>query len=296
MDSIGKRILLVGDNPFQGVSHLSQQRARERDNDINSPDYCSNLVGTALANGASGFMFSISEPALAILNSLSKKNVIPGLYAITPAASDYVRLASIMGTPGLALHLSRQVAVSRNYRAFIHGLKGVMTRNPVGLLKAFLMYELLRIKKSTTRNTNPYCLLLHELITEMGLALDIEWLFKEYINFLFELKIKPGFETRNFPMLVEKLAKWGVDLTKLVIVAPFNAIGFQMCPSIVECEQALARVKDTEIIAMSVLASGHLKLPQAIEYIRMVPEIKGIVLGISNEQQACDFKIFRDAL
>ena len=291
-----KKILLVGDNPFQGVSHLSQERARERYSDVNDPEYCASLVKTATQNGAGGFMFSISQSTLAILGILNRSRQMPRLYAIAPAASDYVRLVSRMGTPGLITYLVKQIAASHNYGSIVSGFKGVLTRNPADLMKAYVYYELSRIKSATTLYTNPYSVLLHEIVTEMGIALDLDWLFKDYIDFLLGLKIKPGFVTRNFSMLIERLTGWGVDLTQVVIVAPFNAIGFQMSPSRAVCEKAVSNVPNTEVIAMSALASGYLKIPVAIDYINHISQLKGIVVGISNDKQARDFKILREAL
>lgn len=291
-----KKILLVGDNPFQGVSHLSQGRVRERSHKVSDPEYCANLIKIATQNGAGGFMFSISQSTLAILSILNRSRQMPRLYAIAPAASDYIRLASRKGTTGLITCLIQQITASRNFGSIGGGLKGVLTRNPADLMKAYVYYELSRIKSATTLYTNPYSLLLHEIVTDMGIALNLEWLFEEYIDFLLGLKIKPGFETRNSSMLIERLTKWGVDLTQVVIVAPFNAIGFQMCPSREVCEKALLNVPSAEVIAMSTLASGYLKIPVAIDYINRLPQLKGIVVGISNDQQAQDFKIFREAM
>jgi hypothetical protein len=69
-----------------------------------------------------------------------------------------------------------------------------------------------------------------------------------------------------------------------------------MSPSREECEKALLNVPDTEVIAMSVLASGYINLPEAIDYINGIPQLKGIVVGVSREQHARDFKTFKKAL
>ena len=71
------KILLVGDNPFHGVSHLSQSRARSRNNQISNPDYCAELIKIATENGADGFMFSVSDFTLNIVSSLSEKKCPP---------------------------------------------------------------------------------------------------------------------------------------------------------------------------------------------------------------------------
>ena len=291
-----EKVLLVGDNPFHGVSHLSQDRTRERSKDITNPEYCAGLVSLSLENGADGFMFSISETTLAILRILTRNGKGPKLYAIAPAASDYVRLASRLGTPGLAVYLARQVLVSGNYKAIANGFKGAIGQNPVSLMKAYLLYELYRIKSSTTPAAKPYCFLLHEIVTEMALALNLGWMFKSYIDFMLGLNIKPGFETRNLPYLLDKFMKWGIDLDRITLVVPFNKVGFQMSPSQTDCEKALKSIPGTEIIAMSVLASGYLKLPEALAYISDIPQLKGVVVGVSREKHAHDFRIIREAL
>jgi hypothetical protein len=47
---------------------------------------------------------------------------------------------------------------------------------------------------------------------------------------------------------------------------------------------------------MSVLASGYLGLPEAIDYINGIPQLKGIVVGVSKEKHAYDFRILKEAL
>jgi hypothetical protein len=291
-----EKILLVGDNPFHGVSHLSQDRARERGEKVTAPRYGAELVRLSLENGADGFMFSVSETTLSILRMLPKTGKNPKLYAIAPAASDYVRLASRLGTPGLAVHLAKQILISRNSKAIVCGLKGVIRQDPVSLMKAYLFYEIYRIKRATTPAANPYCFILHEIVTDMALALNLSWLFRSYIDFMVGLKIRPGFETRNFPHLIDKFMKWGIDLGKITLIAPFNKVGFQMSPSKIDCERVLTNIPKTEIIAMSVLAGGYLKLPEAIDYINNMSPLSGIVVGVSKEKHAYDFRILKEAL
>lgn len=291
-----KKILLVGDNPFQGVSHLSQERARERGNEATDPKYGAELVKLSLENGVDGFMFSISETTLSILRILSRNGKTPRLYAIAPAAYDYVRLASQLGTPSLATYIAKQILISGNLKAITHGLKGTVRREPISLMKAYLFYEINRIKSATTSVANPYCFILHEIVTDMALALDINWLFRSYIDFMFGLKIKPGFETHNFPCLIDKFMKWGIDLDKITLVAPFNKVGFQMSPSKIDCERALMSIPETEVVAMSILAGGYLRLPEAIDYVNSMPQLKGIVIGVSQEKHAHDFRILIEAL
>jgi hypothetical protein len=59
-----------------------------------------------------------------------------------------------------------------------------------------------------------------------------------------------------------------------------------MNPSKEECESALSTISGCNLIAMSVLASGYLSLSEAIDYLTPLPNIKGVVIGVSNESQA----------
>ena len=107
-----------------------------------------------------------------------------------------------------------------------------------------------------------------------------------YIDFISEFGIGPGFETRNFAYLIKKFKEWNIDLSEILIATPFNKVGFQMNPSKEECEKALAEVPESNVIAMSILASGYLKLPEATDYVESLPKIKGVVVGVSKENHA----------
>lgn len=291
-----EKLLLVGDNPFQGISHLSQERARARGDEINHAEYAAHLVVTSIQNGASGFMFSVSDMTLSTLQAISKKmeDRCPTLYAIVPYAYEYVRLATNLGTMGLAKRLAKQVALTGNVRAIMTGLQGIVKMDPVAFMKTYLFYEISRIKSSAGKRHHIDSVLFHEVITDMALALDLDWFFKSYVRFVGELGMRPGFETRNFAYLVNRFKKWDIDFSKITIATPFNKIGFQMNPSKTECERALAEVSESNIIAMSVLAAGYLKLPEATEYIERLSNVKGVVIGVSKEKHASEtFRFLR---
>jgi hypothetical protein len=292
-----KKLLLVGDNPFHNISHLSQERARSRTDDPGDPKNAASLICTSMDNGADGFMFSVSETTLSILNKLNEEERPDSLHlhAIVPYAFEYVKLATQLGgIPGLARKFGREI-LTKNISAFGVGLRGILTAEPATILKAYLSYEISRVKAVTSKKVNLDSVLLHQLIT--ALALDLDWLFKSYIAYLESRKITPGFNTGNFAYLVNKLNEWGVDLRKVIIAAPFNKVGFQVTPSIQECEKALASIPEPTVLAISVLAAGYLGLEEAADYIRSLPNIKGVAIGVSNKKQATEtFMLFKKIL
>lgn len=289
---------LVGDNPFHGVSHLSQERAIGRGPEITKPDYAANLVKMSLENGADGFMFSISEATLSILRLLHEKYGVGNLrlYAITPAAAEFARLmGSAGGIEGTVRKIAKDMIFSGNLRATFEGLRGMASMNSGTLLDSFLRYEISRVKRAAG-HVRLDSLMLHEIVTDMALSIDLEWFFVSYVAFVKSFKVMPGFETRNFVFLVNKFKKWGIDLEKVAIAAPFNKTGFQMTPSKETCERTLASLPKHNVIAISALAAGYLKPGEAIAYIKSLSNLKGVAIAVSNEHQAVEtFSLLKSA-
>jgi len=291
--------LLVGDNPFHGISHLSQERARARtiEHTRSLSDYAANLVRLSLENGANGFLCSIDEITLSVIEKLS--NNFPGkvqLYTIAPYAYEYVRKSTQTGgVTGLAASMAKSMIFSKNIKVIASNLSGLARFELAALLEAYVAYELSRIKAVSGKNIRLISFMLHEIITDMMLALNMEHLCKIYIEFLEKNNVRPGFETRNFPYLVDKFSQWGIDFGRLTVTTSFNKVGFQMCPSQSECEAALKKAKAAEIIAMSVLAAGYLKPADAFGYVMGLDGISGLVIGVSNEYQAKEtFRLFAE--
>ncbi|MFA5572452.1 MAG: hypothetical protein WDA42_05040 [Candidatus Bathyarchaeia archaeon] len=289
--------LLVGDNPFHGISHLSQERARTRPlNNQCYTEYGANILRLSLENGANGFMFSVDETTLSIIKHLSStyNGDKMRLYAIVPYAYEYVRKSTQTGgVSGLLLGLTRDMVFSSNLKVIATNVGGLARIDLSTLLKTYVTYEMSRIKSVIGKNMRLQTIMLHEIITDMVLALNMKYLCKEYINFLGKKQVRAGFETRNFPYLVSKFREWGIDFSNLTLTSAFNKVGFQMCPSQQECVESLKHARDAEIIAMSVLAAGYLKPSEAIEYVSNLKGISGLVIGVSKEQQATEtFRLF----
>ena len=289
MNNDTRKLLIVGDNPFQGISHLSQERARTRGETVISPaEKAADVILVALKNGADGFSFSVGDVTLSILQTLRERKKIDQLklYAMVPYAFEYVRIATQLGTPGLVKRFAKQVTLSGNVKALLEGFWSIARINPEGLMNTYLAYELSRIKSSAGRKSKINSVLLNEVIADMGLALNFDWLFKSFIAYLSKRKITPGFNTRNFPYLVQKFKEWDIDLNQTLIVTPFNKAGFQMNPSKEECEKTLMTLTKPNVLAISVLAAGYFKPSQTVNYLSDLNNLKGLIAGVSTKNQA----------
>jgi hypothetical protein len=269
-----------------------------RGNDSTIAEQAANLVILSHENGANGFMFSVSDLTLSILRKIkeSGKNVSLDLYAIVPYMYEYVRLANQLGgIPGLAKKFAKELVTSGNLKAIVYGLDAAARADLMSLTKAYLAYEISRTRSSAGKQANLRSMLLHQAITDMALALDMDWLFKSYVSFMSNQGITPGFNTGNFVYFVNKFTEWNLDLSRIVIAAPFNKAGFQMNPSRTECEKTLPNVKKSMVIAISIFAAGYLNPSEAINYIATLPSIKGVAVGVSKEKHACEtFRLLKE--
>jgi hypothetical protein len=291
--------VLVGDNAFQGVSHLSQDRARARVDDLSNPQFCADLVLTSLDNGADGFMFSVNDNMLSILKSLKEKRTNQELilHAIVPSAVDYVRASGQKGMAGLAKGFATQMITSGNMGSALSALKGLTMTDIQSLLRSLLSSEMSAITSIVGNHASFGSVLLHELLTDMGLALNLKWLFTSYLDLMAKKKVKAGFETRNFPFFLKKFNEWNLDVNDLFIVAPFNKVGFQMNPSKEECELAIRTLPVPNLMAINILASGYLTLREAAGYIKSLPNVGGVAVGISKEVHALEtFSVLKSEL
>jgi hypothetical protein len=267
---------------------------------VTVPELAADLILTAVDNGANGFMFSVSETTLAILRVLREKGRIDqlGLYAIVPYAYEYVRMSTqVGGIPGLTKKIVGRIVATGNLKALRTGFLGFLLTDPERLLKTYLIYEINRIRAAAGKRIDLESVILHEVITDLALALNLDSIFKAHIDYMSELGITPGFNTCNFVYLVDKFREWNIDLGQVVVASPFNKVGFQMTTSQENNEAALKRLPKPIVIAISVLAAGYLKPVEALEYISTLPNLKGLAIGVSNKSHAIEtFKLVEQKL
>jgi len=127
---------------------------------------------------------------------------------------------------------------------------------------------------------------IHEIMTDMAIALNAESLMKDLMTYISNFGVVPGFVTRNLCRFVEVCREWGIPIERVAIMTPINKLGFQMTPSREACEEVLNKLNGTKIVAMSPLAGGRLNLLDAIRYIQSVNNITSMAIGVSSEAHA----------
>lgn len=260
--------LLVGDNPFLGISHMAQEKGSE-EREQSSQKTKAEVLASSLTAGATAFTFTACEENLEFLKYMKAKRpeILAALnyYILVPYAQAYVRKANIAGSPNLMIR-----SASRTLHApstFLDVVSSMLRRNPDKLIGAFLRTELSPFLGLLPRSRIK-AILLHEVLADLILAFELTDLLRSLSNYLRDsMHLSMGLETRNFGHLCPYLLTAGYWPNYLMI--PFNPLGYQMAPNKESVEQCVRTFGDkTGIVAMNVLASGACTLQEAITYLQ----------------------------
>jgi len=281
---------ILGTNPLVGTDHFLNERARERRFLLDQARIV-RVVEAAVKSGATGINVGVDEAGYSIFESLGEIDLKEelGLYIMVPDVSKYVSIQLSKGTFGLVKEVLGSLDPSDTAKMLIKGTISVLTLNPYRALEVYLDVELGRLLRSKPESTKLRGVFVHEAVTDIAVALGARELMEEYVR-LTKKKYStfPGFVTRNLPKFVEFLSDTKINLSEILILTPFNAIGFQMTPTKDACEQVLKSHPDANIIAMSVLAGGQLSILDSIKYLKSLSGLKGIVIGVSSEEHALE--------
>lgn len=282
--------ILIGDNPFIGVDHLSQERSREKKIICDSVEI-GRIIDCALSSGAEGVVCSAHPNMKDALGFLKKQEYAKefGVYLIVPDVQSYVRLASERGMLGLINETFGKLSLTGKAKAAIGSGLSALTSNPKKLMKTYLNVEGSLFRKSLPKNAKLKSIFLHELITELIISFKMGDLAKEYVDFLSRsMKIKPGFVTRNFSKFVDFALEAKLPMSEIIVMSPFNSIGFQMNPNRESCEKKLTENPELNVIAMSVLAAGYTNISEAASYLSKLRSNVSCVVGVSTIEHAIE--------
>ena len=259
--------ILLGDNPFLGVSHLAQEKARIERNEVSRVEAKAEIVKAALEGGVTGFTFSTHSSNLELLKYMGRQHpeVLGKLnyYILIPYAHSYIRKANVIGTIGLAKAIIRDIVLKHP----ADSITSAATLNFSKVASLFIGMEANLYLKVLPRE-RVKALLLHEVLTELIVAYSLVELLEELKGYV-ERKLKVGFglETRNIGQLRRFLEENGIRVD--YIMTPMNPLGYQMAPSKEEAEEAIQELGDqgVKIITVNILASGAVSLEETCRYL-----------------------------
>jgi len=265
--------LLLGDNPFIGVSHLGQEKARE-DKKGSFVENKARVVEAAAEGGATGFTFTAHPANLELLTYLRTHNeaLVESMdyYILAPYAQSYVARANIEGTPGL-------IGSTLKSAPLFDLLATALSLKPERAAQLLIRKEIAPYLEILPRE-RIRAVLLHEVLTEVVIAFRLTKVIERLNRWADGLGVGFGLETRNFSYLCDYMHKSA--LYPAYVMTPVNPLGYQMAASKQAIEADLIQVaSDTKVIAINILASGAVDLNQAMQYIG---KYKDAIYGVTS--------------
>ncbi len=255
--------LLLGDNPFIGVSHLSQTKAREESSLGNKVE----VIEAAVNGGATGFTFSTDVSNLELLSYLKMNREdllsVMNYYILFPYAQSYVRRANVGGTPRLLRSVLKSMLVKRSaIPEALAALGSWKLERLVGLhVKAELAPYLDVLPRGRVK-----AVLIHEIVTDVLSAFGLVDMFVFLNDYLRRMGLDLGLHTKNFGQL-HKAGVFAHTCPKYVMTS-VNSLGYMMAPTKETVEEILEDFGGkTRVIAINILASGALDLKDAMNYL-----------------------------
>lgn len=276
--------LILGHNQFIGISHISEERGREREKKFSNIKNIYDMVEKAADLGYKGMIIETHPRMLKFLEYYKKnKNFDIDFYLQVPYVQGYIQKMNEKGLSGLVAEIIQRSGIKT---ASVMALKNIIRlakKNYPSMATSFLQLEV-----APFMNAGIKALLLHNVMTDLLLSLQMPDVFTEYIRYVEdELRLKPGFITLNFQLFKNNFEKW--DISPPLIMTPINPIGYDMNPS-KDAVEAAVKEYDGEIIAMNILGGGIFSVGDAYSYLNSFSKIKSCAVGASSKKHLIELR------
>jgi len=274
--------VLLGDNQFFAVNHASDEKARAQAIRFKDDAAIISVIDQAIDLGINTFMCTTHDR---IANVCDHIRATPEnykdfkIYPCMPYAHKYANAVTELGVMGTV-------------RQYVPGnLFGTMAKGGMALLKSDfnkIMQILVDSEMKMFKGINTPVIFLQNVLVDMILGLKMNDVFKEYDNYVREkYNAEPGYITMNMPMLLDALDAVGIK--NPIICTSINKKGFRMAGGI-EIYEKYLNERESQIIAMQVLAAGSLQPKEAIEYLSHFPNLKSVLFGASSKSHIRETK------
>ena len=269
--------IILGDNQFFAVNHLSDERSRSQALKFKSDDAIMKVLDTAIDCGINTFMCTTHDRIANIcdwIRTHAEKYKEFKIYPCMPYAHKYANAVTELGILG-------------TLKAYLPGnILSVASKAGLAYMRKdfpSLMELLVDSEMKMFKGVNTPVIFLQNVIVDLLLGLGMREIlvhFAEYVRK--EYHAEPGYITMNLPMMVDMCSEEGIK--NPIICSSINKIGFRMSGSIELYEKYLRSDKEFRPIAMQCLAAGALKPNEALEYVCSFPKIESILFGASSRE------------
>lgn len=268
-------LLLLGDNQFFGINHMSEEKARAQAIRFQDLSSIIHVLDIALEHDIRTFMCTTHERIEQVSDHLRAhptKYADYRLYPCMPYAHKYANAVTERGMLGAV----REFLPDEGFAdAAIRGGRSFLRKDIEGVITLLIDSEMKMFRGLSTP-----VVFLQNVVVDLLLGLRFDEAFAIFDRHVrTRYGAEPGFITMNLPMLLDALDR--VDVRNPIVCANINEAGFRMAGGIDAYERALNE-REFRPIAMSVFASGAIAPDRALRWIHDHARVESIVFGASS--------------
>ncbi len=270
--------IILGDNQFFGINHMSESKAQEQAERFQDIDAILGVVDTAWESGVRAFMFTTHDKVADLCDHFRAQAARYSdlrLYPALPYAHKYANAVNEKGMMG-ALNdiLFARGPADQALALLLRGGRSILTRDMMAVMRLLVDVEMRMFQGLPVR-----AVFLQNIVTDLLLGLRARAVVMEFADHVRSAYgVDPGFITMNLPRLVDFLLDCGIR--NPIVCSAINKIGYFMHPDRTTCEQVI-RTQPFRPMAMSILASGAVSARDAVAYIAGLG-VQSVVFGASS--------------
>lgn len=267
--------VILGDNQFFAVNHLSDERSRAQAKRFKEDKSILDVLDTAIDCGVNTFMCTTYDRIGNIIKMMKQNPERYKDFKFHPCMPYAHKYANAMTELGIVGTLKEYIPGNILAVASKAGIAYMRKDFPA------LMELLVDAEMKMFDGMNTPVIFLQNVVVDLLMGLKMDELFVHYAEYIKEkYNAEPGFITMNLPRMVDLCERLGIK--NPVICSSINKIGFRMSGSISEYEEYLNSDREFRPIAMQCLAAGALKPDEAMEYVCRFPKIESVLFGASS--------------
>lgn len=267
--------LMLGSNPFQGVSYKSEALRREYRARFRRPEAILEVMGRCIDLGVTtAHCYARRAQVEAMELAQAAYGGLPGAVAVLPDV--YEAMSRQIGESG-------GTATREKIKLIVKTMPRLVSAGVSGNLLP-LVEEVLDTEIELVSSVRPRIILLHGMLTDMACAIKHRSVVELFIEKVRCAGAIPGLATHNLGVIWRNLAE--MEISVPIIMAPFNPLGFMMNPSVDACLQVAADRGSTAIIAKKILAGGVIEPEEGLRYVFDSVGVESAAIGVASIEEA----------
>jgi hypothetical protein len=274
--------VILGDNQFFAVSHLSDERSRAQSIRFKDDSAIIQVLDQAIGLGIKTFMCTTHDRIANICEHIRKNpEKYRGfeIYPCMPYAHKYANAMTELGILGTI----KQFVPGNIFSTFTKGGVAFLSKDFIKLMEILIDAEMKMFHGVSTP-----VIFIQNVMVDLLLGLKMFDVLKEYDQYIRKkYNAEPGYITMNLPLLLDALNAVGIE--NPIICSSINKAGFRMSGG-KEVYEKYLKEKRFRPMAMQVLAAGALRPKEAIEYLGNFPKIESVLFGASSKSHLRETK------